>query len=639
MFRSRPCSGNGAGSRSSSASRCAVRPIGPAGLAVAALRRQRADQVEVGRLVVGVDVEDAQPQPDGFAVVARFVGEPPELAGGLDERVAGQLTRARPPSRRTGRRRRSRRGSAPRPGPARPRPFLGVAVGQRGAGPSAASRRNCSTSTSTCSRTSHTVSWSAATYWSGGNDFCGSRTPRIVLSRTDSRRAERSDSSGHSRVATSSRTTGAPRRATSSLTKSRALREPHSLISTGTPFRGDAEAAERRDGDRRRTGRRRPPSPGGPRRGSPTHRRRGAAPRRRASSSVPAPARSTVSATAQGGAGLADRVAELAPQPPRLLGQVARRRLVDRRLEEQRLGDRRAVAMRVRQRQRRLGPARPRPPGPRCAAPPSPPASSACGCDTAWSASIARSAKARARAGSSASEHPGRADQRRDEALHVASPLGPGDRLGVQRQRLRALTAEELHVAELAGRVVDELGADALPDVLGPPEVTAGVVESAHAQVRVAAVEVGEAAERLRADQLGGLDGVRQLLERLVVRALLGVVAAAVGEDPHHLDDVAGPLARGRAPRGTTGRCRAGRRAGRRASPGSCARWRARRRRRSARRPRGPDRAGAWQPSTSPRTQRIAACHARTCASSAGSVPSRRAARHAASPSSSRPRR
>ena len=232
----------------------AVRPVGPAGLAVAPLRRQRSDQVEVGRLVVGVDVEDAQPQPDGFAVVARVVGEPPELAGGLDERVAGQLTRARPPSRRTGRRRRSRPGSAPRPGPAgrfpsrcRRRPG--------GGGPSAASRRNCSTSTSTCSRTSHTVSWSAATYRSGGNDFCGSRTLRIVLSRTDSRRAERSDSSGHSRLATSSRTTGAPRLATSSLTKSRALREPHSLISIGTPLSRHAEAAERRDGDRRRTGR------------------------------------------------------------------------------------------------------------------------------------------------------------------------------------------------------------------------------------------------------------------------------------------------------------------------------------------------------------------------------------------------
>ena len=34
----------------------------------------------------------------------------------------------------------------------------------------------------------------------------------------------------------------------------------------------------------------------------------------------------------------------------------------------------------------------------------------------------------------------------------------------------------------------------------------------------------------------------RQFHERLGVRALLGVVAAAVGEDPHDLDDVPGPL-------------------------------------------------------------------------------------------------
>ena len=209
----------------------------------------------------------------------------------------------------------------------------------------------------------------------------------------------------------------------------------------------------------------------------------------------------------QGGAGLADRVAELAPQPTGLLGELARRWLVDRRLEQQALGDGRAVAMRVRQLQRRLGPAGCRRPVPAAQLHPATGQQrvrlrhGVVGFDRPLGEGSGPS-------GVVGREHPGRADQRRDESLQVASPLGPGDRLGVERERLRALTAEVLHVAELAGGVVDELGADPLPDVLGTPEVTAGVVETAHAQVRVAAVEVGEPAERLRADQLGGLDGV-----------------------------------------------------------------------------------------------------------------------------------
>ena len=139
-------------------------------------------------------------------------------------------------------------------------------------------------------------------------------------------------------------------------------------------------------------------------------------------------------------------------------------------------------------------------------------------------------------------EHPGLADQRRHERLDVAAPLGQLDGLAVQRQRLAALAAQRLDVAELAQRVVDEVGPEPLPDPLGPAEVAQRVVEPAHLHVGVAAVGVGERAERLRADQLGDLDRRAELGERLVVGALLGVVAAAVGADAHDLDDVAGPL-------------------------------------------------------------------------------------------------
>ena len=70
-------------------------------------------------------------------------------------------------------------------------------------------------------------------------------------------------------------------------------------------------------------------------------------------------------------------------------------------------------------------------------------------------------------------------------------------------------------------------------------QVAEGVVEAAHAQVVLAAVVVGETDERLRSDQLGDLDRPVELADRLLVVALLAVVAAAVRVDPHELDDVA----------------------------------------------------------------------------------------------------
>src|SRR5262245_27920613 len=71
----------------------AVRAVRPAGLAVAALDPQRTDQVQVGHLVVRVDVEDPEVVAKGLTVLALLLGELAEGPGRLDEGVPGQFPR------------------------------------------------------------------------------------------------------------------------------------------------------------------------------------------------------------------------------------------------------------------------------------------------------------------------------------------------------------------------------------------------------------------------------------------------------------------------------------------------------------------------------------------------------------------
>ena len=240
----------------------------------------------------------------------------------------------------------------------------------------------------------------------------------------------------------------------------------------------------------------------------------------------------------QGGAGLADRTAEVLPHPPGLLGDRRRCGRLGGRLEQQRLGDSRAILVGLPDAHRLGGSgdglvaASPAQGDPSCG-----------GEGVGHRHRRARDDGALGRLGGSrrvvGDECLGEPDQRRHEALHVAAALGQLERLAVEGDRLGALAAQQLDVAELGEGVGHVVGAQSLPELLSPVQVAEGVVEATHAQVVLAAVVVGETDERLRSDQLGDLDRPVELADRLLVVALLAVVAAAVRVDPHELEDVA----------------------------------------------------------------------------------------------------
>ena len=212
-------------------------------------------------------------------------------------------------------------------------------------------------------------------------------------------------------------------------------------------------------------------------------------------------------------------------------------------------------------------------------------------------------------------------------------------RLAVQGDGLAALPTQQLDVAEQRERVADVVRAEPFPDLLGPVQVAEGVVETSDAEVRLAAVVVGEVRRTSPTRSVRRSRWPGRARRCLLVVALLGVVAAAVGVDPHELDDVAGAFGVDECPPVLLGVGPPVAAASPRPSLSSCAASPARRRRRTPSPATSARSRSASQPSMSARIHRIAACHASSCASSAGSLPSTRPSSYAASASSSRPRR
>ena len=202
-------------------------------------------------LVVRIALEHAEVETRRGVRVAAGRGVVGERANDLGVDRRGPPRGARSPSPRTRPPRGSPRRTPPRPRRDAPAPRGCPPAGARAR--RARAERNASTSRARFSVSSQTALLSAPTKWSCSKRLSGSRTPRTVLSRTDSRLPSGPGlCSGQSASMSTSRGVGRPRLATSIFRRSRAFRDCHAASATGSPPRRTRNAPERLDDDRRR---------------------------------------------------------------------------------------------------------------------------------------------------------------------------------------------------------------------------------------------------------------------------------------------------------------------------------------------------------------------------------------------------